>query len=281
MIPSGLQQDIEAFIRSDKYLMVVSGAGLSVASGIPTFRGKEGFWTIGSVNYKGPDIGTLEMFRKEPEEVWKWFLFRKGICDAAEPNEGHFLINEMSRLMGDRFVLVTQNVDGLHEKAFDHPTEILRVHGDLAYSRCAKRCTPEKYPFPPFTKQRGEELTENEISQLKCPACGGWLRPNVLWFDEYYNEKDYRFDTAQGRAKKTGLMLVVGTSGSTTAPIRMATISAGKQGVIVNIDPHEGFFSQYAQKIKHGYFLQENAEAGLKTILEVLKQGKAEMSGKG
>lgn len=270
MISLALKSSLEKFHDGNKNLVIITGAGISVASGIPTFRGPEGFWTIGSENYKGPDIGTLEMFKKHPEEVWKWFLFRKGICEAAKPNEGHFLVNEFAKAFPERFHLVTQNVDGLHEQVCDETVPIYRVHGDLTQTRCWKRCTEEKYPFPKLRKQRGEPFYPGEMDQLTCPKCGDWLRPNVLWFDEYYNERDYKWDTAQGKSKRAGLMIVVGTSGSTTAPVRLAGIAAAKQGVIVNIDPNEGFFSRYVDKIHHGHFLQMNAEAGLRALLEAL-----------
>ena len=112
-----LKEVLADFFHSDKKITILTGAGISAESGIPTFRGTEGYWRIGSTNYKPQTIGTYEMFRKQPEEVWKWFLFRKTVCQKAQPNSGHEAVVELEKVFQDRFTLITQNVDGLHLRA--------------------------------------------------------------------------------------------------------------------------------------------------------------------
>ncbi|MFH1625115.1 MAG: Sir2 family NAD-dependent protein deacetylase, partial [Pseudomonadota bacterium] len=101
------------FKESDGNLTVLTGAGISAESGIPTFRGKEGYWTIGSKEYRPEEMATLRMFLQDPFEVWQWYLYRRTVCANAHPNSGHTAIVELERIFRDRFCLITQNVDGL------------------------------------------------------------------------------------------------------------------------------------------------------------------------
>src|SRR5512142_2112025 len=90
-------------------VVVLTGAGISAESGIPTFRGKDGFWVVGSRNYMPQEMATQEMFRRAPEEVWRWYLYRFGACAGARPNAGHEALAALDRALGDRFHLITQN----------------------------------------------------------------------------------------------------------------------------------------------------------------------------
>lgn len=110
---SELRNRLLEFYQGARKLTVLTGAGLSADSGIPTFRDKDGFWTVGSVNYMPEEMGTYEMFLEHPLDVWKWFLYRLGICLKASPNVGHYAIKELEDIFGERFQLITQNVDGL------------------------------------------------------------------------------------------------------------------------------------------------------------------------
>ncbi|MEQ9366688.1 MAG: Sir2 family NAD-dependent protein deacetylase, partial [Leptospirales bacterium] len=175
-ITADLAARLRAFQAGDALLSVLTGAGISAASGIPTFRGEEGYWVVGSRNYQPREISTLSMFQERPLEVWKWFLFRRTMSTDARPNEGHHAIVELERIFGDRFRLITQNVDGLHQAAGSSEDRLLSIHGDLRHTRCGDLCTSDLYEFPDIPKQRGEDLTPAEIERLKCPACGEFLR---------------------------------------------------------------------------------------------------------
>src|SRR5262245_34496521 len=102
---------------TEQKVIVLTGAGVSAESGIPTFRGKEGYWTVGAREYHPQELATHAAFEAMPLEVWAWYLYRRGVCRAAAPNPAHAAIAAIERALGNRFVLVTQNVDGLHLRA--------------------------------------------------------------------------------------------------------------------------------------------------------------------
>ena len=109
-------------------LVFLTGAGISAESGIPTFRGPEGYWTVGSREYRPEELATYEAFTRMPDEVWAWYLYRRGVCRAARPNPAHLALVELERALGDRFLLVTQNVDGLHLRAGHSAERVLQIH---------------------------------------------------------------------------------------------------------------------------------------------------------
>src|ERR1017187_4141744 len=95
-------------------VVFLTGAGISAESGIPTFRGPEGFWRVGSRNYQPTEMATAVAFARMPAEVWRWYLFRRGVCRSAAPNAAHRALVRFEKRAGDRFLLIIQNVDGLH-----------------------------------------------------------------------------------------------------------------------------------------------------------------------
>ena len=115
---------------------VLTGAGISAESGIPTFRGPEGYWTVGSAEYHPQEMATVRMFEQAPDDVWAWYLYRLGVCRRAQPNAGHLALVEMEALLGDRFTLITQNVDGLHLQAGNSPQRTFQIHGNISFMRC-------------------------------------------------------------------------------------------------------------------------------------------------
>lgn len=243
-------KSIEEFIASDKMLVVLTGAGISAESGIPTYRGVEGYWTKGSRHYKPEEIGTYRFFLKEPYEVWKFACYRKTLCNEAQPNAGHEALAELESLFGARFGLITQNVDGLHIRAGNSEARTCQVHGHIEQVRCSEECTRQLYPFPATIapKQRDEELSEEEWQQLKCPNCGALLRPHVLWFDEVYEEKYYRSDTALRWAKRAGTLMTVGTSGMTYIPNAIADVAQFKNALMLDVNISQNPFSDFAQE---------------------------------
>lgn len=267
-----LQTRLEDFYNSERKLTVLTGAGLSSDSGIPTFRDVDGFWTVGSQNYMPEEMGTLRMFRQKPLEVWKWFLYRNTICSKAHPNKGHFAITELEKLFGDRFRLITQNVDGLHHKAGTTEKRTYLIHGTLEKVRCGEECSKDFYPFPDFDFEKGEELSAEQAESLKCPKCGDYLRPHVLWFDEYYNEKHYKIDSCMRVAKETGLLLTIGTSGATTLPMLVTESVLSKQGMLVDINPNANAFSELAYKKKNGFVIRAKSSDALPEFVELFSK---------
>merc|ERR1719420_1730347 len=126
-------------LRRSKNVVLLTGAGISAESGIPTFRGADGFWTIGSENYRPQEMATFEMFDKHPEELWKWYHMRWSICRNASPNPGHFAVAELEQFVrsaGGNFHLITQNIDGLHLDAGSSEATTYQVHGSMRKMRC-------------------------------------------------------------------------------------------------------------------------------------------------
>lgn len=260
-------------LDSGELITVLTGAGVSAESGIPTFRGSEGYWTVGSVNYQPQEMATQAMLNQNPEEVWKWFLYRRGVCAQARSNPGHIAISKMERLLGNRFQLITQNVDGLHLRAGNTLEKTYQIHGNLNYMRCIDECSSAAYPIPQEMPkiERGEDLSTTEWDMLKCPNCGARTRPHVLFWDEYYNEEFYRAESALNAAANTSLLIVVGTTGSTNLPNQIVSIVLRRGGTIIDINIEENVFSKAALQSSGGLFLQGSSGDIMPTVAEVIK----------
>jgi NAD-dependent deacetylase len=251
-------------------VVVLTGAGISAESGIPTFRGEEGYWVVGSRNYMPQEMATWEMFERTPDEVWRWYLHRFGICRDASPNAGHDALVRLERALGDRFTLVTQNIDGLHRRAGSE--RVYNIHGDAAWVRCARECGLGRVDLPPAVPlPRGPHpLSAEERQALTCPRCGAWLRPHVLLFDEFYDEENYRMDSALRAAGRADLLLVVGTSGATNLPMQIGELAWRRRTAMVDVNPEPNPFSDLAQELPNGFFARGSACARLPEIVAAL-----------
>ena len=253
-------------------ITALTGAGVSAESGIPTFRGPEGFWTVGSKEYYPQEMATYGMFRKHPESVWEWYLYRMGLCKKARPNAGHLALATMESYLGDHFTIITQNVDNLHLLAGNSPSRTFQIHGNIFQVRCASPCSDEVLPLPEglSAKEKGERLTENEREHLTCPSCGDWLRPHVLWFDETYNEHHFRFASAIETAKNTRLLISVGTAGATNLPNQIAGLVFANHGLMIDINVADNPFASLAKMSKRGIFLQRSSSEALAALAETV-----------
>jgi NAD-dependent deacetylase len=271
---SKLNEILASVVPGDQRITVLTGAGISAESGIPTFRGPEGYWTVGSAVYHPQEMATNRMFQQNPEEVWKWYLHRMQICRKAEPNPGHLALAEMEKRLNSRFTLITQNVDGLHLRAGNSSERTYQIHGNVFFMRCAGECSPDIYPTPqvPYDKQKGEDLSEWAGKYLRCPACGKWSRPHVLWFDEVYNEKYFRYQSSLAIAEQTDLLIIAGTSGSTNLPNQVAWLVSRKGGAIINIDIERNLFADLALSGRRGHFIKAASGTALPQVVELMKQ---------
>jgi len=253
-------------------VLVLTGAGISAESGIPTFRGKEGYWVVGSRNYMPEQMATNAMFRTNPAEVWRWYLYRFSVCRSAQPNEGHRALVELERALDDRFTLVTQNIDGLHRRAGNSEARTYCIHGDAAWVRCGAECGAGKKPLPDLQLIRSKDtpLSADDQAKLTCSGCGGWMRPHVLWFDEYYDEENYRMDSALRAAQKARLLLVVGTSGATNLPMQIGRLAWRQGTALVDVNPEPNPFAELAESCDRGFFARGNATARLPEIVKAL-----------
>lgn len=271
IINPDLKKVLSDFAQSSGRITVLTGSGISAESGIPTFRGRGGYWTIGSVEYTPQEIATYRMFSREPAEVWKWHLRLLGVSRRAQPNPGHLALVEMEQLFGDRFTLITQNIDGLHLLAGSSPQRTYQIHGNVHRMRCTLDCSSEVYEVPQTVpgKEIGEELTDAEQDLLRCPRCGAMARPHVLWFDEMYNEEYYHLHSSLHAAQQTDLLLVVGTSGATNLPNQVVSVVLFRGGAVIDINIEKQRFSHMALASKQGFFIQQPSGIALPELVKV------------
>jgi NAD-dependent deacetylase len=207
---------VREWLKQAKSVAVLTGAGVSAESGVPTFRGNGGLWK----QRRAEDLATPEAFNRNPKLVWEWYDWRRSVLADARPNPGHYALAELENRV-DNFTLITQNVDGLHELAGSQ--NVLRLHGSIWRVRCMS-CKREGFdrriPFP--------ELPP------KC-ECGGMLRPAVVWFGEGLPADVWR--AAETAARSADLFLVVGTSAVVYPAAGLAQIakSSGARVVEINI----------------------------------------------
>ena len=270
MLDAQLVETWKENIQNARQVTVLTGAGISAESGIPTFRGAEGYWTIGSTEYHPQEMATNVMFSRMPDEVWKWYLYRRTACHNANPNPGHLALVDLEKILGDRFTLITQNVDGLHLRAGNSLQRTFQIHGNINYMRCANECSQQLYPIPedkiPFIE--GKNAPREILEKLRCPACGGKSRPHVLWFDESYDEAFFRFESSLKVAQQTDLLLVIGTSGATTLPNHIVETVLRQGGVIIEINVDESPFTPLILK-QNGFFLKHPSGVILPELLAV------------
>jgi len=210
MDTEGIRQVAER-VKGARRVVVLTGAGISQESGVPTFRGADGLWQ----NFRAEDLATVDAFERDPVLVWQWYDWRRGLIKPLKPNAGHYALAELEKTLED-FTLVTQNVDGLHKVAGSaHPIE---MHGTLWDVRCT-------------TCHQSFENREVPIQILpKCEACGGLLRPAVVWFGEALDQ-EVLYEIYQ-RLERVQVMLVVGTSGA-VQPAASFGLVAKKAGAFV------------------------------------------------
>ncbi|MBT8495167.1 MAG: RNA polymerase subunit sigma [Deltaproteobacteria bacterium] len=251
----------------------VSGAGLSAASGIPTFRGPDGYWTVGSTHYRPEELATNAAFQRMPREVWRWYLFRKAVCNRAEPNGGHQLLADLEAELGDRFTLVSQNVDGLHLRAGNSLGRTYQIHGNIDFMRCLDpECEPLFEPIPESVPQLSKEdlLDDEGFAQLRCSSCGSPTRPHVLWFDECYDEALFRFESSLAAAREADLVVTIGTSGATNLPHQVVATAVRRGALFIDINPESNPFSMLADDYPRGTWLQGTAEDMLPEVAALL-----------
>lgn len=197
---------------------VLSGAGISAESGVPTFRGTDGLWR----NFRSENLATPEAFRENPRLVWEWYDWRRCAVKDARPNPGHFALAELEN-QKKKFTLVTQNIDGLHQMAGSR--NVLEMHGNLWEIKCTK-CGL-------ITKDYRVPL--EELPPL-CPSCGGMGRPNVVWFGELIPMEV--IDKTLKAIEDCEVMLIIGTSGVVEPAASMGLVAkqAGKTVIEINIE---------------------------------------------
>lgn len=225
-------------------LLVVTGAGISLASGIPTFRGTDpgAIWTRDVT-----ELGTRRYFEQDPVGSWRWYMARFERALAAQPNPAHHALVALERWQADeaggRFLLLTQNVDPLHERAGS--VRLAKVHGSADRVRCSREGCRHGAPVGSLPRAEVDlsAFTREPLREHlpRCPdaGCGALLRQHVLWFDEAYHEHDdYRFEQVRRYLRELDLVVCVGTSFSVgiTEMVLRAALSVGAP--VVAVDPN-------------------------------------------
>ena len=194
-------------------IAVLTGAGVSAESGIPTFRSNGGYWR----RYRFEDLATPQAFARDPKFVWTWYEERRRAISGARPNAGHDALVEMEKRAAS-FTLITQNVDGLHDLAGSK--NLIKLHGDIWTLRC--------------TKCGRERIDRSELNDLPpyCD-CGGMLRPGVVWFGEALPEG--AMERAGAAVRSADILIVAGTS----AQVYPAAGLIGLAKTVIEINPEE------------------------------------------
>ena len=211
--------DVVTLLAGARRVAVLTGAGISAESGVPTFRGQDGLWK----HYRAESLATPEAFEHDPALVWEWYDWRRRLIAPVEPNAGHRVLAGWEDAF-EEFAVITQNVDGLHDKAGSRT--VVELHGNIWKLRCTREGTVE-------------EIRETPLPHLPpiCPSCGALRRPHVVWFGEALDP------AVLGRAAEISragqVMVVLGTSGLVhpAASLPYAAARAGAKIVEVNVEP--------------------------------------------
>ncbi len=236
MGPSTVQEDLEAFLSSAKSICVLTGAGISRESGIPTFRGPEGLWK----QFRAEDLATPEAFQRDPLLVWEWYAWRRELIHKAQPNAAHYALARLEAKLAchsGQFTLLTQNVDGLHDRAGSQ--NVVKLHGDIWQLRCTT-CGAERedhavplQPFPP---------------RCACSATNPpMMRPGVVWFGEMLPEEAWR--KAAAAAASAELFLVIGTSALVQPAASLPLLGKQNGSRLVEINPEPTSLSPLADLV--------------------------------
>ena len=216
-----MHDTVRGWIREAHHIAVLTGAGMSAESGVPTFRDAQtGLWAT----FDPQELATEAAFRAHPQRVWDWYAHRREMIASVAPNAGHVALAAFARQHPGRLTLITQNVDGLHQLAGN--TDALALHGNIAEDRwldVPRACCQ------PDTIEAGHPP--------RCPVCGNLRRPGVVWFGE--NLPAAALEAAELAARRCDLMLVIGTSGEVypAAGLAFTAHQSGARVVIINPEP--------------------------------------------
>lgn len=215
-----------ALLGKARHVCVLTGAGISAESGIPTFRDAlTGLWS----KFRPEDLATPEAFERDPQFVWKWYEWRRELIRRAEPNAGHRALAELARRV-PRLTLVTQNVDGLHQRAGS--TSVLEYHGNILRDRCT------------VEQVIADRSADAPAGLPRCAACGGLLRPDVVWFGEMI-PRDALLQ-ADAAAEDCDAFLSIGTS-SLVYPAAGLAETALRRGVpVIEVNPNDTDLTPHA-----------------------------------
>jgi len=213
-----LPEELAGCLQPDSKVVVLTGAGLSAESGIPTFRDSQiGVWK----NFKPQELASLRAFEKDPRLVWDWYRWRRALIDRAVPNKAHLALKKLEDSVPDSW-LVTQNIDGLHGMAGSK--RIIELHGNIHQARC-------------LPEDRILTTWDHKADVPTCPDCGGRLRPDVIWFGEPLQNEELA--AAVRVSRDCDYFFSIGTSGlvEPAASLAYEALRANGKVIEVNLEP--------------------------------------------
>jgi len=214
-------------LRSARAVVVLTGAGTSAESGVPTFRDAQtGLWA----KYRPEELATPQAFRRNPQLVWEWYAWRRELVAQAAPNPGHLALAELEQRV-PQFTLITQNVDGLHQRAGSR--NVIELHGNINRTKCFDEGTiiaswPPTAEVPP-----------------RCPRCGGYLRPDVVWFGEELPPQ--ALQAAFEATQRSDVFISIGTSGLVQPAASLPYEALRRGATVIEINPNETPLTASAQ----------------------------------
>ncbi len=215
-------------LRHAQHIAVLTGAGISAESGVPTFRDAQtGLWS----KFNPQELATREAFARNPKLVWEWYAFRREFIARAEPNAGHYALTELEK-RAEKFTLVTQNIDGLHERVRQNVetlrssvSPIIELHGNIFRTKCFREDT-----------RVSDWLATDEIPP-RCPRCGSYMRPDVVWFGEALPRR--ALDESFRAAESCDVFFSIGTSGVVEPAASLPFIALRNGAVVIEVNPEE------------------------------------------
>lgn len=224
-------------LRECQHLAIVTGAGISAESGIPTFRDAlTGLWET----YDAETLASERGFRKDPALVWGWYEWRRHNVLQTKPNPAHKIIAQLEKQL-PKVTLITQNVDDLHERAGS--TQVVHLHGSIHQARCLECGAP--YNYPQYTdKPDGFSFPEQKLEPPHCECCHGLIRPGVVWFGESLPVDVWHY--AEEAAEECDLMMVIGTSSLVFPAANLPLLAIGRGTPAIQVNPTDTQLSQVA-----------------------------------
>ncbi len=207
------------FLKDANSIAVLTGAGISAESGVPTFRGRGGLWR----KYRAEELATPEAFKQDPVLVWKFYDYRRQLISKVQPNKAHEILAKWEKGLKN-LTIVTQNIDGLHQKSGSK--NVIELHGNIWEVRCIKENKIFKYE-------------ENPIKEFppRCPDCGSIIRPNVVWFGESLNPEILSLSFSL--FENSDIALVIGTSSVVYPAAHLPLLTKKSGGKIIEINIEE------------------------------------------
>ena len=215
-----------------RFVAALTGAGVSAESGLATFRdAQSGLWA----RFDPRELATPSAFARNPKLVWNWYAWRRERVASAQPNAAHHALAELER-RAPEFVLATQNVDGLHQRAGSR--KVVELHGNIGRVKCSREGTVvERWDAP-----------EGEVP--RCSSCGALLRPDVVWFEEML--PGHALAAAEDAARNCDVLLVVGTSAEVYPAAALPRLAASHGAVVVEVNPNPTPLSAFADYVLRG-----------------------------